>query len=65
MATNLNIDPNLLEEAQKTGGLKSKKDTVTLALREFIQRRKQLAIISLFGTIDYAEDFDYKKHRKF
>ena len=63
MATNLNIDPKLLEEACKVGGLKTKKDTVSLALSEFIQRRKQLGILALFGKIEFHEDYDYKEHR--
>jgi Arc/MetJ family transcription regulator len=63
MATNLAIDDTLLIQAQKIGGLKTKKDTVTLALKEFIQRRKQEEIIRLFGSIDYSKDYDYKKSR--
>ena len=64
MATNLAIDPDLLETALKTGGLKTKKDTVNLALTEFIKRRKNADILSLFGTIVYDEDYDYKKMRQ-
>jgi hypothetical protein len=63
MPTNLAIDDKLLENAQKIGGLKTKKDTVTLALKEFIQRRRQEKIIDIFGTINYEEDYDYKKAR--
>lgn len=64
MATNLAIDDNLILEAQKIGGHKTKKATVTEALKEYIQRRKQVEIISLFGKIDYDPDYDYKKGRK-
>ena len=64
MATNLYIDTALLETALKTGGLKTKRDTVNLALKEFIQRRKNADILSLFGTIDYDADYDYKEARK-
>ena len=63
MATNLAIDPRLLEEAQKAGNLKTKKDTVNAALREFIQRRKQAEILKLFGTVDFDPGYDYKKGR--
>ena len=49
MATNLAIDQELLNRALEVGGLKTKKDTVNLALREFINRRKQIEIINLFG----------------
>jgi Arc/MetJ family transcription regulator len=64
MATNLAIDDSLLVEAQKAGGLKTKKDTVNLALKEFIARRKQEEITALFGTIEYRPDYDYKRARK-
>ena len=64
MATNLAIDDKLIVQAQKLCGLKTKKDTVTLALREFISRRKQEEILDLFGSIDYNPGYDHKKHRK-
>ena len=64
MATNLSIDPELLETALKTGGLKTKRETVNLALKEFIQRRKNAEILALFGTIEYDTDYDYKKSRQ-
>ncbi len=64
MPTNLAIDDNLLKIAQKISGLKTKKETVNLALKEFIQRRKQEEIINLFGKIEYGNDYDYKKLRK-
>ncbi len=63
MATNLAINENLLHEALKTSGLKTKKDTVNLALKEFIDRRKQLEIIDLFGKMDPDPDYDYKQGR--
>lgn len=64
MATNLSIDSKLLDAALKAGGLKTKKDTVNLALEEFIKRRKAADIISLFGKIEYDKDYDYKKARQ-
>ena len=64
MATNLSIDPRLLEEAVHVGGLTTKKDTVNQALMEFIQRRKQKEVIDLFGTMPSDSDYDYKKGRK-
>jgi len=64
MPTNLAIDDALLNNAQKISGLKTKKDTVTLALKEFIQRREQEEITKLFGSVDYYADYDYKKSRK-
>ncbi len=63
MPTNLAIDEKLLEEALKVSGLKTKKNTVNEALKEFIQRRKQKDIISLFGKIEIDESYDYKRER--
>ena len=63
VATNLAIDDKLLNAALQIGGLKTKKDTVNIALREFIQRRKMEDIVGLFGKIDYEDDYDYKKMR--
>lgn len=63
MATNLAIDDKLILEAQKVGHKKTKKEAVTEALVEYIQRRKQREIVQLFGTIDYDPAYDYKKLR--
>jgi Arc/MetJ family transcription regulator len=63
MATNLAIDDKLLHEALEISGLKTKKDTVNLALKEFVDRHKQLEILSIFGKMDPDPDYDYKKGR--
>ncbi len=63
MATNLAIDDRLILEAQKIGNHRTKKSAVTEALKEYIQRRKQLEIIKIFGKIDYDKDYDYKAQR--
>ena len=64
MATNLDLDPALVEEAVTVGGRRTKKETVTEALREYIARRRQAQVTSLFGTVDYDPKFDYKKQRR-
>lgn len=64
MATNLAIDDNLIIEAQKIGGHRTKKSAVTEALKEYIQRRKQQKITDIFNTVDYETGYDYKKGRK-
>jgi len=64
MATNLAIDNQLLQEALVISGLKTKKDTVNIALKEFVSRRKQLEILDLFGKLDPDKDYDYKKGRE-
>jgi len=64
MATNLAIDDELLQEALRISGLKTKKDTVNYALKEFVNRRKQLEILSLFGKLEPDSDYNYKKDRE-
>jgi Arc/MetJ family transcription regulator len=63
MATNLAIDDILLTSALDIGGLKTKKDTVNLALEEFIQRRKRQEARALFGKIDFDKDWNPRKIR--
>jgi len=63
MAVKLVIDDKLLKEAQSVGGHKTKRAAVAEALNEYIQRRKQLRSISLFGKVDYNPDYDYKATR--
>lgn len=64
MATNLAIDQRLLDEALRIGGHRTKKDTVTEALLEYIRRRKQMKVVDLFGTFDIDPKYDYKKQRR-
>lgn len=64
MPTNLAIDDRLLEEAQKVGKHRTKKETVNAALSEYVQRRRQRGILSLFGKIEYDEKYDYKRARR-
>lgn len=64
MATNLALDDNLIEEARKIGGHKTKKEAVTAALDEYIRRRKQLEILELAGKLDYDPSYDYKAARR-
>ena len=64
MATNLALDDDLLNEALRLGGHRTKRETVTEALREYIQRRRQLRAIDLFGKIDFDPSYDHKKNRK-
>ena len=64
MATNLDIDPKLLERALKISGEKTKKAAVTRALEEFIARRDQRKILELFGKLEWDPDYDYKEARR-
>jgi Arc/MetJ family transcription regulator len=64
MATNLAIDDNLLDEALKIGGQRTKKATVTQALEEYIQHRRQTEVLKLFGKVEMQHDYDYKLQRR-
>jgi dUTPase len=61
MVTNLNVDTALLQEAIALDGEATVEALVEKALRSYIQYRKQLQVIDLFGTIDYDETYDYKQ----
>jgi Arc/MetJ family transcription regulator len=63
MATNLAIDPELIEKALAVSGERTKKAAVTRALREFIARREQKSLLELFGKLQWEETFDYKAAR--
>jgi Arc/MetJ family transcription regulator len=64
MPTNLAIDDRLIGEAQKLGNHRTKREAVNAALDEYIRRRKQQRILSLFGSIDYVDKYDYKQERR-
>lgn len=63
MATNLAIDPELLERAVEVSGERTKKAVVTKALQEFIARREQKRIVELMGKLDWDDSFNYKAER--
>ena len=62
--TNLDIDNNLINEAIAIGEQNTEKSVIEAALKEYIQRRKQIQILDLFGTIEYEADYDYKQQRQ-
>lgn len=64
MPTNLDIDDRLLGKAKRVGGFRTKKETVTAALEEFIAHREQRKILRAMGTFDFRNDWDYKKDRR-
>lgn len=64
MPTNLALDDNLIELARNIGKHKTKRAVVTEALEEYIQRRRQMQITELFGSLEYDEGHDYKEQRR-
>jgi hypothetical protein len=63
MATNLSLDPDLIERALKVSGERTKKAAVTRALEEFIARRRQKRLLELMGKLEWDDAFDYKAER--
>ena len=63
VATNLSIDPELLQRALDVSGEETMTAAVTLALKEFVASREQARNLELFGTLEWDESFDYKKER--
>jgi Arc/MetJ family transcription regulator len=63
MATNLSIDPELLDRALEVSGERTKKAAVTKALQEFIARRQQKRLLELLGQLEWDDGFDYKAER--
>jgi Arc/MetJ family transcription regulator len=64
MTTHLAIDDKLIEEARRLGGHRTKRETVTAALEQYIQGHRQRRILEAFGTIDFDPDYDYKAERR-
>lgn len=64
MPTNLALDDDLIAEAVRVGGHRSKKDAVNAALREYIRQHKRQGILSMFGKVEYDPDYNYKALRR-
>ena len=60
--TNIVLDTDLIEEAQRMSGIETKREVVDLALREFVQRRRKgrLNILDLAGKVEFEDDYDPK-----
>jgi|GraSoi2013_100cm_1033763.scaffolds.fasta_scaffold02686_8 Arc/MetJ family transcription regulator len=63
MATNVEIDPELIQDALALGGKHTKREVIEEALREYVLRRKQQGVLKLFGTVEYDSRYDYKRQR--
>lgn len=63
MATNLSLDPDLIERALEVSGERTKRAAVTRALEEFIMRRRQKRLLDLMGKLEWDNSFDYKAER--
>lgn len=62
--TRITVDSELVETARRLGRHASHDEAAGAALREYVERRDQLKILPLFGTIAYDPGYDYKLERK-
>ena len=63
MRTTLDLPELLLEEARTALGFKSKTDTVVLALRELVRRRRLDELKSLIGRVRLDVDLAESRRR--
>jgi Arc/MetJ family transcription regulator len=63
MRTTLDLPAELLEEARGALGFKSKTDTVVLALRELIRRRRLDELKALLGHVRLEVDVERSRRR--
>lgn len=65
MRTNIEIDDTLMKKAMRSGGFKTKKETVEAALKMLSARRASYRkLLGLFGKVEFDPDYDYKAMRE-
>ncbi len=64
MRTNVVLDDELINEAIKLSGIKTKKDVISFALQEFVATRKRRNLLELAGKIKFRDDYNYKAMRE-
>ncbi len=64
MRTNIDIDEELMEEAFSVSQVRSKKDLIHDALREYVRLKKRKDLTELAGTIEFYEGYNHKELRK-
>ncbi len=64
MRTNIVLEDKLVKEAMKLARIKTKKELVNQALKEFVENRKRLNLMDLFGKIEFAKNYNYKALRQ-
>lgn len=64
MPTNLALDDELIDEACRLGGHRTKRQAVNEALEEYVSRRKRKEVTRIFGQVEWDPDYDYKEERE-
>lgn len=63
MRTNIVLDDGLVKEALRYAQVRTKRELVDLALREFVAARKRKDLRELVGKVKLDPTYDYKKAR--
>ncbi len=63
VATNLNLDDDLVELAVELGKHRTKREAVNAALAEYVDQLRRVKSLDSFGTFEFDEDYDYKRAR--
>ena len=63
MRTNIVLDERLVKEVMKLAKARTMREAVDIALRRFVQSRKQKRLLDLYGTGGVKKDYDYKRAR--
>ncbi len=63
MRTTLDLPEELLEEARRLLGFKSKTDTVVLSLQELVRRRRLEELKGLLGSVELDVDIPASRRR--
>lgn len=64
MATNLALNDELIDEARRLGGHRTKRQAVNEALEEYVAKRKRREVTKIFGEVDWDPDYDHKEERR-
>lgn len=64
MRTNIVLDDELVEEARRLTGIRTKRELVHEALKLLVETRKRLSLLNIAGKIEFADGYDYKKLRE-
>jgi Arc/MetJ family transcription regulator len=64
MRTNIVLDDDLMQEAIRLSGLKTKKAVISVALREYVAAKKRKNLLDLQGVVQFRDDYDYKAMRE-
>jgi Arc/MetJ family transcription regulator len=58
MRTNIDIDDQVLREAQRLTGARTKREVVDIALRDLVARHRRVDILRLRGKVRWEGDLE-------